>query len=84
MLSLRMIDFQLMFNGALSVILIIVGWGVRSIYDAINKLKDDQMSLERNLYENYVRRDTYRDDMAEIKDLLGAIWKRLEGKEDKK
>jgi len=79
-----MIDFQLMFNGALSVILIIVGWGVRSIYDAINKLKDDQMSLERNLYENYVRRDTYRDDMAEIKDLLGAIWKRLEGKEDKK
>ncbi|NBR39229.1 MAG: hypothetical protein EBT93_07400 [Alphaproteobacteria bacterium] len=79
-----MIDFQLMFNGALSVLLIIVGWGVRSIYDAINKLKDDQMSLERNLYENYVRRDTYRDDMAEIKDLLGAIWKRLEGKEDKK
>jgi len=79
-----MIDFQLMFNGALSVILIIVGWGVRSIYDAINKLKDDQMSLERNLYENYVRRDTYRDDMVEIKDLLGAIWKRLEGKEDKK
>jgi len=42
------------------------------------------MSLERNLYENYVRRDTYRDDMVEIKDLLGAIWKRLEGKEDKK
>jgi hypothetical protein len=79
-----MIDFQLMFNGALSVLLIIVGWGVRSIYDAINKLKDDQVSLERNLYENYVRRDTYRDDMAEIKDLLGAIWKRLEGKEDKK
>jgi len=79
-----MIDFQLMFNGALSMILIIVGWGVRSIYDAINKLKDDQISLERNLYENYVRRDTYRDDMAEIKDLLGAIWKRLEGKEDKK
>jgi len=79
-----MIDFQLMFNGALSVILIIVGWGVRSIYDAINKLKDDQISLERNIYESYVRRDTYRDDMAEIKDLLGAIWKRLEGKEDKK
>jgi len=79
-----MIDFQFMFNGALSVILVIVGWGVRSIYDAISKLKDDQMSLERNLYENYVRRDTYRDDMAEIKDLLGAIWKRLEGKEDKK
>jgi len=79
-----MIDLQLMFNGALSVILVIVGWGVRSIYDAISKLKDDQMSLERNLYENYVRRDTYRDDMAEIKDLLGAIWKRLEGKEDKK
>ena len=79
-----MIDFQVLFNGALSLILIMVGWGVRSIYDAIHKLKDDQMSLERNLYENYVRRDTYRDDMAEIKDLLGAIWKRLEGKEDKK
>lgn len=79
-----MIDFQILFNASLSVILIMVGWGVRSMYDAIDKLKSDQQSLERKLYEDFVRKDDYKSDLGEIKDLLGAIWKRLESKEDKK
>lgn len=79
-----MIDFQVLFNASLSIILIMVGWGVRSMYDALDRLKSDQQSLERKLYEDFVRKDDYKSDLAEIKDLLGAIWKRLESKEDKK
>jgi hypothetical protein len=33
--------------------------------------------------QKYVAKDDYREDIREIKEMLGAIFKRLEGKADK-
>jgi len=33
--------------------------------------------------EKYVAKDDYREDIREIKETLGAIWKRLENKAEK-
>jgi cell fate (sporulation/competence/biofilm development) regulator YmcA (YheA/YmcA/DUF963 family) len=55
------------------------GWVLNRIYTAIDRLDDDV----RDLPKVYVSKDDYREDLREIKDLLGAIFKRLDHKVDK-
>jgi hypothetical protein len=37
----------------------------------------------RNIPIQYVAKEDYRSDIAEVKEMLGAIFKRLENKADK-
>jgi len=76
-------EFQVAFNFAMSFIFIISGWVIRSIYDGMNNLKRDQMQLERDIASNYVRRDDYRQDIQEIKQILSQIFDKLDNKADK-
>jgi len=46
-------------------------------------LKADLAKLREDLPRAYVARDDYRADMREIKDMLGKIFDRLDGKADK-
>jgi len=41
------------------------------------------LDLERQMHSKYVQKDDYREDVKEIKDMLAAIFKRLEQKQDK-
>ena len=74
---------QSLFNFAFGAILMLSGWVLRTIWDAVNNLKKDLQELERNLPDTYVRRDDYRDDMKEVKDILHAIFNKLDNKADK-
>ena len=76
-------DFQVLFNISLSLVMMLSGWMIRSVYDAINKLRQDQIQLERMIYAQYVSKDDYREDLREIKSMLSNIFNKLEGKEDK-
>jgi uncharacterized membrane protein len=77
-------DFQVLFNVALSVVMMLSGWMIRSVYDAINKLRQDQILLERMIGQHYVKKDDYREDIREIKSMLSNIFNKLDNKEDKK
>lgn len=72
-------DYQVLFNIAVTVAAFFGGWVLNRIYTAIDRLDDDVRDLPRV----YVSKDDYREDLREIKDLLGAIFKRLENKADK-
>ena len=72
-------DYQVLFNLAVTVAAFFGGWILSRIYSAIDRLDDDV----RDLPKVYVSKDDYREDLREIKDLLGAIFKRLEHKADK-
>ena len=74
---------QTLFNAVFGAVLMLSGWILRTIWDAVNDLKKDLQDLERNLPDTYVRRDDYRDDMNEIKEILHKIFDRLENKADK-
>jgi hypothetical protein len=76
-------DYQLLFNIAFSFILFLVGWFVRIAYDAANAMKNDLMALERELHSSFVRREDYKEDIREIKDLLLSIQDRINNKADK-
>ena len=72
-------DYQVLFNLAVTVAAFFGGWILSRIYTAIDRLDDEA----RNMPKNYVSKDDYREDLREIKELLGAIFKRLDNKADK-
>jgi cell fate (sporulation/competence/biofilm development) regulator YmcA (YheA/YmcA/DUF963 family) len=46
-------------------------------------MQHDITSLERELHTNFVRREDYRADIREIKELLHSIQDRINNKVDK-
>ena len=72
-------ETQFIFNIAVSVAGFFGGWILSHIYRAIERLDMDIRSMP----SRYVRRDDYRDDMGEIKVLLGKISDKLDHKADK-
>jgi hypothetical protein len=73
------VDYQVLFNLAVTVAAFFGGWILSRIYTAIDRLDDET----RNMPKTYVSKDDYREDLREIKELLGAIFKRLDHKVDK-
>ena len=72
-------DYQVMFNIAIIVISFFGGWMVNRVFALLDKLDEDMKLVP----EKYVAKDDYRVDIREIKDMFGAIFKRLENKADK-
>jgi len=72
-------DYQTLFNMAVTVAAFFGGWTLSRIYAAIDRLDKDV----RDFPKDYVSKDDYREDVREIKEMLGAIFKRLENKADK-
>ena len=66
---------NILFGAALTV----AGWFVRELWSAVQELKSDISKLPLV----YVARQDYRDDMKEVKEMLGKIFDRLENKQDK-
>lgn len=76
-------ESQDLINFAFGAVLTLSGWILRTVWDAVNSLKSDLADLERNLPDSYVRRDDYKDDIAEIKSILKDIFNKLDSKADK-
>jgi cell division protein FtsL len=78
-----MMEHQVLFNSAVAVILMLSGWVLRTIWDAMNSLKNDIREIEKNLNGVYVRKDDYKDDIREMKEMLRVIFDKLDSKVDK-
>ena len=76
-------DLQTAFNAAVGGLMMLAGWFLRSVWDSIKRLQQDQATLERHVSETYVRRDDYRDDMAEVKTMLRQIFETINNKVDR-
>lgn len=64
----------------------VIGWISRQLWTATVTLKDDLAHLKTEiggLSEKFVRRDDYRSDFTEIKEMLREIRNLLDGKVDK-
>ena len=72
-------DSQVLFNIAVSLAGFLGGWVLNNIYRSIERLDTDVRALPLN----YVTRDDYRSDLKEIRDLLGRIFDKLDGKADR-
>ena len=74
-----MIEFQTGFNIFLAIVSFGGGWLVNRVFVLLDRIDADMKQIP----EKYVVKDDYREDIREIKEMLGAIFKRLEGKADK-
>jgi len=59
------------------------GWILRVVWSEIKLVQEMQQDLERDVSENYVRKDDYRIDIAEIKGMFNRIMDKLDTKVDK-
>ena len=72
-------DYQVLFNLAVIAVSFFGGFTVNRVFAMLDRLGEDMKSIP----EKYVAKDDYREDIREIKEMLGAIFKRLENKVDK-
>lgn len=72
-------DTQVLFNIAVSLAGALGGWILNNIYRSIERLDNDVRAMPHT----YVTREDYRSDVREIKDMLGKIFDKLDGKVDK-
>ena len=76
-------ESQDLFNATLGGAMLMAGWIMRTVWTAVRDMQHDMKELERGLPDTYVRRDDYRDDMADVKRLLEIISNKLDAKADK-
>ena len=61
----------------------VIGWYVKIMWDSVKELQRDMKETNQTLHENYVRKDDYRIDLAEIKGMFNRIMDKLDSKVDK-
>lgn len=76
-------DHQTIINIVLGVLIAVAGWFSRQVWDAVKELREDIHQIEVDLPSHYIRRDEFHDGIREIKDMLGKIFEKLDGKADK-
>ena len=72
-------DYQVLFNIAVAIAGFFGGWTLNRIYQAIDRLDTDV----RGMPHMYVVRDDYRNDIKDVRDMLGRIFDKLDGKADR-
>lgn len=81
---------QTIVNWAFGVVGVLGGVVLREMWEAIKTLRKDNEALidrisqlNEKIGREYVRRDDYRDDIAEVKSMLARIFDKLDEKQDK-
>lgn len=72
-------DYQVLFNLAITAAAFFGGWTLSRIYSAIDRLDNDV----RNMPHEYVSKGDYKTDLKELKDMLSRIFDKLDSKVDK-
>ena len=87
-------ETQVIFNIAVAICGFLGGWVLKVIFDAIKQLDADVKALGREVHNDFVRRDDFKEstqelksDMragfAEVKSLIGEVFSKLDNKADK-
>ena len=61
---------NLLFGG----IMALLGWLGKTLWDAVQDLKQDVKEIEINLPKDYVGKNDYKEDVREIKDMLKQLF----------
>lgn len=79
-------DWQTIINLGLGSIMGLIGWFAREIWETIKDLRKEIKDLDRKMHQDFVRRDDFKDAMAEhkkdmqrgfdeVKELIGTLFK---------
>lgn len=65
------------------VAIAVMGWFLRALWEADKSLRADLSALKETLPRDFVLRDDYHRDVAEIKEMLRTIANKIDSKVDK-
>ena len=71
-------DNQTLLNLVLSSASLVLGWFLREMWAAVKELKSDLAKLREELPKVYVSKDDYRQDVRELKDMIGKLFDLIE------
>lgn len=74
---------QDLFNYIVGAVLALLGWLGRTLWDAVNSLKEDIKDIEVELPTHYVKKTELDSRLYKIETMLDKIFDRLESKVDK-
>ncbi len=74
-----MMDYQVLFNGAVALAAFFGGWTLNNITKTIERLDTDVRAMPHD----YVGKNDYKEDLREVKDLCRQIFEKLDSKADK-
>jgi len=76
-------DWQTLINVGCGLILAMMGWFARELWDMVQKLKDDVQKLEVKMSEEYLKKTDVNNRFDKIDAILGKIFDKLDSKVDK-
>ncbi len=76
-------DNQQLFNLVVSVAGFLAVFVFYQVMQRLQRLEDNVAALEKQLPNDYVKKDDYRADIKEVKDILRQIFDKLDAKADK-
>lgn len=76
-------DNQQIFNFVVAIAAFLAVFVFNQTTRKIQKLEDDAAAMRENLLKDYVHKDDYKADIAEIKSILRQIFDKLDSKQDK-
>ncbi len=65
---------QLLVNIVLGTTMTVIGWFARELWAAVKDLKADIAKLREELPKEYVDKNDYRQDVKELKDMIGKLF----------
>lgn len=78
-----MMETQTFIDAALFASSSILGWLARELWSAVKELKVDLARLREDLPKTYIIREDYKQDIRDIKEMIGKIYDKLDNKADK-
>jgi hypothetical protein len=76
-------EMQQIINILIGIVMSGLGWFGKALWDAVNEMRTNVHKIEVDLPANYIRKDEFKSEIKEVKDILGKIFDRLEAKADK-
>jgi hypothetical protein len=76
-------ELQDIINTSIGVVLSVMGWFARQLWDAVQGLKDDMKKLEIDLPNSYVKKVDLDKRLDKLEEILGKIHDKLDSKADK-
>lgn len=70
-------------GGILGVAQAALGWFAKTLWDAVQDLKDDLAKLREELAKDYVAKPDFREALTEIREMFRTIDSKLDRKVDK-
>ena len=62
------------FLGLVTLVVIMLGWFLNRLADTVDALEQNMANCQNNMPLNYVLKEDYKTDMAEIKQMLSDIY----------